>query len=72
MSGITTFFLVGLVFSPLAAACAFIITFQEYKHHFPDNKEPARLAFQTAVMTFIIFLLLSVAAGYFFNGILTA
>jgi hypothetical protein len=71
MNEVGIFFVIGLVFSPLAAACAFIITFQEYKHHFPDNHEPVKMAFQTAIMTFIVFLLLSVMAGFFFRGVVS-
>jgi hypothetical protein len=61
--------LIGLVFSPLAALCAYIITYGEYQHHYPNNQMPRKLALEAAIGTFVIFLLLSVAIGWFLGGI---
>lgn len=49
---------VDLLFSLIAAAVAFGITYNEYVHHYPTKKEPIRLALSTAIFTFITFLAL--------------
>lgn len=51
--------LIGLTMSPLAGAMAFLITYEEYSHHFSDKKIPLKVAFETAIFTFIIFGILS-------------
>jgi len=61
------FFFIGIVFSPLAAACAFIITYGEYSHHYPTKKEPLRLAWEAAIFTFIAFMLIFLGAGFFIS-----
>ena len=55
--------IVGLVFGFLAAIMAYLITYEEYTHHFADTKEPRRLAGRTAFFTFVVFLVLAVLAG---------
>ncbi len=45
-----------LVFIP------FIISYNEWRHHYPTKKEPKKLALQSAIVTFII---LSVLASLF-------
>jgi len=59
------FFFISLVFSPLAAACAFIITYGEYTHHYPTKKEPLKLAWEAAIFTFVAFIALILGAGFF-------
>ncbi len=59
--------LLGLVFSPLAAAAAFLITYDEYIHHYPDKKEPLKLALQAALFTFAVFVIISLVIGYFLS-----
>ena len=49
---------IDLVFSFLAACVAFAITYGEYVHHYPTKKEPIKLALDTAIMTFIVFIFL--------------
>jgi len=62
------FFFIGLVFSPLAAACAFIITYGEYTHHYPTKKEPLKLAWEATIFTFIAFTTLILGAGFFVSN----
>jgi len=59
------FFFISLVFSPLATACAFIITYGEYTHHYPTKKEPLKLAWEAAIFTFVAFIGLILGAGFF-------
>ena len=55
---------IALIFSPLASAMAFIITYGEYLHHYPDKKKPMKLAIEAALVTFIFFITLSFIVGY--------
>ncbi len=56
--------LIGLVFSPLAGVCAFLITYHEYQRHYPgDSKKPLRLALETAVVALAVFMILSLMIG---------
>ena len=56
---------IGLVFSPIAAAAAFLIIYGEYSHHYPDRKMPLKLATEAAIMAFIIFTVISLLVGLF-------
>jgi hypothetical protein len=61
------FAMIGGVFGVLAAVMAYMITFGEYTHHFPDARMPRKLALETALVTFAVFLLLALMAGVFFT-----
>ena len=54
---------IGLMFSPIAAVMAFLITYDEYRHHYPDRAPALRHATSMALFTLIAFLLLSLLAG---------
>ncbi len=54
--------ILGLLFSPIAAAMAFLITYGEFRHHFPDKRRAVRAGLGTAGVAFLIFFLLSFAA----------
>lgn len=56
--GIT--FIISLTFSLIGAVMAFLITYEEYAHHYADKKRPFRHAMQTAIFTFIVFFILAV------------
>jgi H+/Cl- antiporter ClcA len=60
---------IGLVFSPIAAAMAFLITYGEYSRHYTDKKMPSKLALEAAIMTFIIFGAISFLIGLVFGNI---
>lgn len=54
---------VGVFFGVLAAACAFIITYQEYaKHKLPQRKVIAH-SLSTAIVAFVFFVIIAVVAG---------
>ena len=42
--------ILGLVFGLLAALAAFLITSQEYMHHYPDPRVPLRIATLAGVL----------------------
>jgi hypothetical protein len=49
---------IGVPFSVLAAAMAFIITWEEYRHHYRDWKMPLKHALGTALITFAAFVIM--------------
>ena len=63
MVTINLFILFGLGFGGLAALCAFVITYEEWSHHYASNSEPLKHALKAAIAAFIVFMLLMVLAG---------
>ena len=61
--------LIGLVFSPIAALMAFLITYEEYSKHFKDQARPIKMSLETATFTFIVFMGLSILIGVLTNNI---
>jgi hypothetical protein len=47
--------LIGLLFSPLAGLMAFLITYQEYSHHFPDRGAALRRALEAGIVAALFF-----------------
>jgi len=55
--------ILALAFSPAAALSSYLITYAEYKKHWPENQAKARkLALNFALATFIFFALMTFAA----------
>jgi len=61
----SVFIVIGLGFSVLAAIAAFLITYGEWSHHYPSHREPIRYGIEAALVTFIVFAILTVLAAYF-------
>lgn len=59
---------VGVIFGLLAALMAYLITYNEWLHHYPSKKEPRKIALEAAVFTFIIFLVLSLFIDFIFTN----
>ena len=55
---------IALIFSPFASAIAFIITYGEFLHHYPDKRKPLKLATQAALATLVFFIVLSFVIGF--------
>jgi heme/copper-type cytochrome/quinol oxidase subunit 2 len=51
------FLMVALIFSPIAAAMAFLIVYDEYRLHFPERKTPLKMALRAALATLIFFII---------------
>jgi hypothetical protein len=51
-------FFLGLLFSPFAAAIAFVITYAEYSKHLVDKRKVLRKALGIALAAFVFFLIL--------------
>ncbi len=47
---------IALVFAPLAAAIAFIITYEEYSKHLADKRKVLKISLRMALVTFAFFL----------------
>jgi len=55
---------IGIAFGFIAALMAFVITWHEYEKHKLTGKRLFKEAFQAAIFTFGIFLLLSLLIGF--------
>jgi purine-cytosine permease-like protein len=51
-------FSIAVILSLLAAAAGFVITYEEYVHHYPDKRKVLKTALETAVFTLVFFLAL--------------
>ena len=54
-------FFIGCIFAVLGGFCAFVITLEEMRHHFPTGNRAVRESFQRAV---VITVLLAAAAAF--------
>lgn len=55
--------LIGLLFSPLAGAMAFLVTYEEYQHHGFGQLQLVWRSFQAAAVTALFFAVLGLALG---------
>ena len=56
---------IGAVFGLLAAACAYVISYNEYRQRMLRlDQNPKRMALQTAVATFVFMLLAAVILSF--------
>ncbi len=53
-----------LIFSFMGAISAFLISYQEYRKHFYDTRQPFRMALQTAFFAFFFFVFFSIFIGF--------
>jgi hypothetical protein len=53
----------GLIFGPLAGLMAFLIAYEEYRHHFLDRRRAIRASLEVGVTTLLVFLALSALGG---------
>ena len=60
---------IGIVFGIVASIMAFLITYEEYVHHYIGRQEPLRASFQTALFAFIVFVALSLIVGWLFSHV---
>jgi len=59
--------LLGLVFGALAAACAFVISYSEYKRNWSFRGSATNMALRSAAVTFAFFFLAALALGAVFQ-----
>ncbi len=63
-------FTATITFSPFAGIMAYIITYEEYKHHF-DPKRARRQALYMGIFSFLVFVAVGVISGYAFNHVVS-
>jgi len=63
---------VGLVLIPIGALMAFLITYEEFSHHFTDKKKALKFAIKDAVFAFIILSLALLVGGYFISNFIAS
>ncbi len=71
MASVSPFFIIGLGFSVLAALAAFVITYEEWSHHYPSKREPFRHAMQAAIFAFLVFAALTAFVVVFVNNFMS-
>lgn len=54
----------ALVLSPIAALMSYLITYQEYAHHFPDKRNVHWISLKTALATWLFFVVLTLSIFY--------
>jgi predicted benzoate:H+ symporter BenE len=54
---------IAVILSLLAAAMAFLITYGEYAHHYPDKRKVMKAALEAGIFTLIFFLALGLLLG---------
>ena len=52
----TSIYFILLPFALIAAVMAYLISYNEWMHHYPTKKEPRKMALEAAVFTLIIFI----------------
>jgi hypothetical protein len=57
--------IVGFACSMIAGMMAFVITFNEYSHHFAEKRDAVKQSLEAGVVTFLFFVILTVAIGFF-------
>jgi len=62
MGSINPLITIGFILSALAALAAFLITYEEWSHHYASKREPLKYAFEAAVVAFLVFAALTLLA----------
>jgi len=62
-------FLIGALFSPIAAIMAYLITYGAYRHHYAENRLVIKNALISAFITLSVFLVLSLIISVIINKI---
>jgi len=71
MQNFVTFIIIGSIFSPFAGLMAGFITYEEWKHHYSDNKQPMREAINTGIFAFLVFFGITVLVGFLLGYVIT-
>ncbi|MCL4393190.1 hypothetical protein M1145_03575 [Patescibacteria group bacterium] len=59
------FIVIGIIFAPIAGILAFIISFEEYKHHYTNIKDSLKIPLQIALITFLFFIFIFLILSFF-------
>jgi TRAP-type C4-dicarboxylate transport system permease small subunit len=55
---------IGGIFGLFAALVAYLITYNEWSHHYPTKKRPRRMALEAALFAFCVFFFIALATGF--------
>ena len=59
------FITIGAIFGALAAACAYVIAYNEYRQRMLRvDQNPRRMALQTAIATFVFMMLAAIVLSF--------
>ena len=58
------FLSIGLFFGLIGGLMAYLITYNEYTHHFQDKARPRQMALSSGLFTFVFLLVLLFLAGW--------
>lgn len=64
------FLIIALILAPLGALSAYLITYDEFQHHYTDKRRIRRAAWQAAGAAFGFFVGVAVLIGLLFEFIL--
>jgi ABC-type antimicrobial peptide transport system permease subunit len=68
MNDLLLFLFLGTIFGLLGGLAAFLITYEEYQHHFTGNGKALKHSLETGAFAFFVFLGISVLAGFIFSN----
>jgi len=60
-------YLLLLPFALIGSVMAYLITYNEYVHHYPTKKEPMKMSLEAAILTFAVFSVISIFVVYIFE-----
>jgi hypothetical protein len=60
----------GVVFGLLAAACAFVISYNEYKRNWSFSGSATKMALRSALVTFVFFFLAAIGLAAILRAVL--
>jgi len=63
----TSIYFIFLPFALIAAVMAYLISYNEWMHHYPTKKEPRKIALESAVFAFIVFIAIILFIVYMFT-----
>ena len=67
-STLPLFFVIGVIFGGLAAACAYVISYHEYRQRMLRlDQHPRRMALGTAAVTFVLFFAAALVLAFLLN-----
>ncbi|HWA51969.1 MAG TPA: hypothetical protein VG895_02885 [Patescibacteria group bacterium] len=58
---------ITITFSPFAGFIAYVVSLDEYQHHFASKSAARKQALQTAIFTSAVFLILGVILSVYFG-----
>jgi hypothetical protein len=58
------FFIIGLVFSPIGGLMVFLITYEEFRHHYRNWHEAFRFALKDGLIAFGVLIVVTIVIGF--------